>query len=253
MIRKPKGKIVFSEIIDIGLCRRENQDAIYSATNGDSGLFVLADGMGGHKMGDLASGEIIASCKKYIQHIQEQDKMPDFLTMTQEVTDMLRATNEYIYKEYNREGICGSTVVLLLIKKDCYAVFSVGDSRVYTFYQGEMELLTIDDTWDNLPATRQNYTQDQIERDVRHGKLVQAIGTGREVTIHVTTNRIKRGQCFFLCSDGLYRYCSEAVLQEGMKNCVSEKMTRVVLDRYKKEVYSNGAKDNMSGILVCVG
>ena len=253
MLRKPKGKIVFSDMIDTGLCRRENQDAIYSATNGDLGLFVLADGMGGHKMGEIASQEIIASCRRYIQDIQERDKMPDFLMMTQEITDVLRTTNEHIFKEYNRDAICGSTVVLLLVKKDCYAVFSVGDSRVYTFYQGEMELLTIDDNWDNLPTTRQNYTQEQIEADARHGKLVQAIGTKREVTIHVTTNRIKKGQCFFLCSDGLYRYCSEQILLEGMKNCFSETTMSIVLDRYKKEVYLNGARDNLSGILVCVG
>lgn len=253
MIRKPKGKIVYGDVSDIGLHRKENQDAIYSVTNGDFGLFVLADGMGGHKRGGIASQEIVLSCRKYIQDIQNRDKMPDFLMMTQEVTDVLRRTNEHIFNQYSRDVICGSTVVLLLVKKDCYAVFSVGDSRVYTYYQGEMEQLTIDDTWDNLPATRDSYTQEQIDADARHGKLVQAIGVEKKVTIHVTTNRIKRGQSFFLCSDGMYRYCSEKTLQEGMKHCVSETMIRVVLDKYKKEVYSNGAKDNFSGIVVCVG
>ncbi len=252
MIRKPKGKIVYGDVTDVGLCRKENQDTIYSVTKDDLGLFVLADGMGGHKRGEIASQEIISFCRKYMEGIEERDKMPDFLEMTQEITEVLRAANEHIFTEYNRDVICGSTVVLLLVKKDCYAVFSVGDSRVYTFYQGEMELLTIDDTWDNLPITRESYTPEEIEADIRHGKLVQAIGAGKEVTIHVTTNRIKKGQCFFLCSDGIYRYCSEQTLREGMKHSFSETMIRVVLDRYKKEVYSNGAKDNLSGILVCV-
>ena len=100
MIRKPKGKIVYGDVTDVGLCRKENQDTIYSVTKDDLGLFVLADGMGGHKRGEIASQEIISFCRKYMEGIEERDKMPDFLEMTQEITEVLRAANEHIFCEY---------------------------------------------------------------------------------------------------------------------------------------------------------
>lgn len=252
MGRKPKGNIFYSQIIDCGLKRKENQDAIYSFVQGDLGLFVLADGMGGHSRGELASGEITRTCAEYAASLQTREKSVDFLTLTHEVAKVLRTANERVLTKYSRDVICGSTAIVLLIKKDCYAVFSVGDSRVYTFYQGEMEVLTIDDIWDNLPGTLEKYTRQQIYADPRRGKLVQAIGVAKEVNIHIVTNRIRKGQCFLLCSDGVYRFCSEQVLQEGMKHSFSETMVQSVLERYKREVYQNGAKDNLSAILVCV-
>lgn len=252
MSRKPKGKIFYGEIIDCGLHRVENQDAIYSVTKDDFGLFVLADGMGGHNRGEFASQEIVKACQEYYQLLQAKDKLPNFLIMVQEIVNVIRATNEKVYVNYSQETICGSTMVLLLIKNNCYAIFSVGDSRVYTYYQGELELLTIDDIWDNLPDVRNLYTEEQRTSDARHGKLIYAMGVRREVGIHVTTDRVKKGQCFLLCSDGVYRFCDQRILQEGMKHCFSESMVQMVLGKYKKEVYQNGAKDNFSAILVCV-
>lgn len=252
MGRKPKGNIFYSQVVDCGLKRKENQDAVYSYVNGDFGLFVLADGMGGHSRGELASAEITRTCAEYVESLQKKEKTAEFLTLTREVAGTLRTANERVLNKYSGDVICGSTAVALLVKNDCYAVFSVGDSRVYTFYQGEMEVLTIDDIWDNLAETMEKYTRQQIEADPRRGKLVQAIGVSKEVNIHITTNRIRKGQCFLLCSDGVYRYCGEKVLQEGMKHSFSETMVQSVLERYKKEVYQNGAKDNLSAILVCV-
>lgn len=252
MRKKPKGNIFYSQMVDCGLHRKENQDAVYSYTKGDFGLFVLADGMGGHSKGELASNEITKTCEEYVKSLQKKEKTADFLTLTREVAGVLRTANERVLNKYSKDLICGSTVVVLLVKKDCYAVFSAGDSRVYTFYQGEMEVLTIDDIWDNLPGTLEKYTRQQIYEDSRRGKLVQAIGVAKEVNIHIVTNRIRKGQCFLLCSDGVYRFCSEQILQEGMKHSFSETMVQSVLERYKKEVYQNGAKDNLSAILVCV-
>lgn len=252
MLKKPKGQIFYGELIDCGLRRSENQDAIYSAAKDDFGLFVLADGMGGHSRGELASQEVIAACKEYYQKLLSRDKMPDFLGMVQEVTAVLRAANERIFIKYSQNAICGSTAVVLLVKKDYYAVLSVGDSRLYTFYQGEMDMLTIDDIWDNLPETKESYTDEQVLEDSRHGKLIQAMGVRKEVSIRVMTNRIRKGQCFLLCSDGVYRFCSEQMLREGMRHSFSENMVQAVLGKYKKEIYRNGAKDNFSAILVCV-
>lgn len=252
MRRRPKGNIIYSQIIDCGLRRKENQDAVYSYTKGDFGLFVLADGMGGHSRGELASREIVKTYEEYVQTLDKREKSISFLTLTHEVAETLRTANERILRKYSQDVICGSTAVILLVKKDCYAVLSVGDSRVYTFYQGEMEVLTIDDIWDNLPGTMEKYTRQQIYEDARRGKLVQAIGVSQEVNIHIATNRIRKGQRFLLCSDGIYHFCSEQTLQEGMKHSFSETMLQSVLERYKKEVYQNGAKDNLSAILVCV-
>ena len=125
MRKKPKGNIFYSQMVDCGLCRKENQDAVYSYTKGDFGLFVLADGMGGHSKGELASNEITKTCEEYVKSLQKKEKTADFLTLTREVAGVLRTANERVLNKYSKDLICGSTVVVLLVKKDCYAVLGI--------------------------------------------------------------------------------------------------------------------------------
>ena len=133
--------------------------------------------------------------------------------------------------------------------EDCYAVFSVGDSRIYSSMGKETHILTVDDIWDNMPEIIQPMTPEDIAKDARSGMLVQAIGTAADVNVHISTNRIKKGQNFLLCSDGLFKFCAEEFMTEKLQKIKTEKSMEKTMEQYLQEVYANGAGDNVSIIL----
>ncbi|MBD5479349.1 MAG: serine/threonine-protein phosphatase [Lachnospiraceae bacterium] len=252
MSKALKGKISYCVKTDRGLCHNVNQDAVSAFCTGRVGLFVLSDGMGGHSRGELASRGIIAEFEIYWQKLSEMSYMPDFQTLSGHVRQVIANANSNIYAQYNQGQVCGATVVVLLIKDDCYAFFSVGDSHIYNYANRKCSLLTVDDIWDTLPSTLGRYSQAEIVANKSHGKLTQAVGTKEEVNIHVGTNRINGRQSFLLCSDGLYKFCDKKQIEKGLRSIRSEGGVQKTMNFLMGKVFENGAGDNVSAILVRV-
>ncbi len=247
-----KKKILYCAKTDRGLCRNVNQDAAAAFVQGDLGLFVLSDGMGGHSMGELASAWVVRGFEAYWKNLLAV-RLPDFQDIAAQIQQQLCLMNNQIQEQYNRGQVCGATVVVLLISGGCYAVFSVGDSRVYTFAGGRCSILTTDDIWDTLPSTVGAFTPEQIALHENHGKLVQAVGTQPRLNIHVRTDKLGRGQVFLLCSDGLFKFCDEEWMGKKLRGAKNETAMEQVMEAYFQEVYRRGAGDNVTAILVRAG
>lgn len=247
-----QGEIIYCARTDRGLKRNVNQDAMAAYSHGDFGLFVVSDGMGGHSRGELASTEIVKAFDDFREKLEELSGVMEFGELTLQIQEILLQVNLKIYRELNQGQICGATVVILLIKGRRYAYFSVGDSHLYSYINRQCRLLTVDDIWDALPATRAHYTDAQIAEDVRSGRLTQAVGTKAEVNIHVGMDAAFKGQVFLLCSDGMYKFCEEKDLYRGMKQCKSQKSIQQTMDCLMEQVFKNGAGDNVSAIIVKV-
>ena len=108
----------------------------------------------------------------------------------------------------------------------------------------------MDDIWDTLPETTSNMTKEQIANDPRRGKLVQAIGIDQTLNIHMATNRLRYGQVFLLCSDGLFKFCKESYIEKQLIKAKNEESMRDVAQELLREVFQNGAGDNVSAIIV---
>ena len=247
-----KGRISYCVKTDRGLCHNVNQDAVAAFAREGLGLFVLSDGMGGHSRGELASRSIVAEFEIYWQKLSEQTYMPDFQTLSNHIRQVIANVNSSIYAQYNQGQVCGATVIVLLIKGDCYAFFSVGDSHIYRYGGRRCSLLTVDDGWDMLPSTLNRYSQAEIAASKSHGKLTQAVGTKEEVNIHAGTDRMNSRQTFLLCSDGLYKFCDEKQIKKGLRSIRSEGGIQRAMDFLMGKVFENGAGDNVSAILVKV-
>ena len=247
-----KGKIIYTAKTDRGLRRNVNQDAIAAFTQEQLGLFVAADGMGGHSQGELASKALITEYQDYWEMLIEQPEIPEFDVIVEQIQEVLLKANRKIYEHYNQGQICGATAVILLIMGERYAIFSVGDSHIYSWVKRKYRLLTVDDIWDTQPSTVSNYTPEEIAANSKRGKLVQAVGTGPDINIHISMDRILKGQVFLLCSDGLYKFCEDSYLKRHLKRILSEKSMQETLDLFMKRVFENGAGDNVSVILVKV-
>lgn len=245
-------EILYAVRTDRGLCRNVNQDAVAAFVKDRTGLFVLADGMGGHIRGELASQAVTVRFQNFWRDLQWSGPLKDFRMLSDQVQNVILSVNQEIYEKYNQGQICGATVAVLLISDGCYAFFSVGDSRIYSYENRYISRLTVDDIWDNLPSVTGFYTREEIAASKNSGKLTQAVGVKPQVCVHVGTEKVRRGQRFLVCSDGLYKFCEEEKIRKSLRHISSEKALQKAADRLMREVFDNGAEDNVSFLLVSV-
>lgn len=233
---------------EIGKVRKSNQDSIIMLTKDDMGIFVVADGMGGHSYGEKASGLIIEKVTEWWNRLEPQIYGCDFRKMMSAIRQTVNEANASIFEQYNQEAVCGSTIVLLFIYKNHYGILYAGDSRCYSYYKRRMKQLTVDDVWEN-----QIYISNRERMDVSHpnrGKLVNAIGIQREVQCKIETDEYMEGMTFLLCSDGLYKMCSEKDMGRSLHKCRKKGKLAEACEGMLSKVYKNGAEDNVSLILV---
>ncbi|MBR4981533.1 MAG: serine/threonine-protein phosphatase [Lachnospiraceae bacterium] len=247
-------RIVYSGICDIGLKRENNQDSIftYSGKDKDVSLFVVADGMGGYSSGELASQMITNKLSQWVEHFSIELYDGNFLKMMESLEHKLEEINSEIFFRYNQEQICGSTCILLFIYKEYYGIINIGDSRIYKKEGWKIKSLMKDDVWENSPDIQERFSKREIINHPNYGKLLQSVGTKENLALASKTDILRQGDTFLLCSDGLYKMCSEKKLA-GMLQFVSESKVEKCVKKMLSACYKAGAGDNVSIIVVkCV-
>lgn len=234
-----------------GLVRKVNQDAIFSAHLSGVGLFAVADGMGGHFQGEIASGMAVKGLSKWWEQHRGQIEALPFYTVVEslekEIKNINMAATVY-YQSLSQVGGC--TLCLLLIHHSAYAAFNIGDSRLYLCQKRKLKLLTIDDIWENLPEVRQMADTADLSGDSRRGKLSKAVGLTRDISASVLTNSIEKRMVFFLCSDGVYKHLKERQLGDLLKKVKRSGDAAAVNEKIREIVYRDGASDNLSMVTV---
>ena len=237
-------------ICDIGKVRDINQDAILAVSKDDCGLFVVADGMGGHSHGEKASQHIVQTLNGWWKTFLPEKYDNDFKRMIKAVKQVLEQANREIYHTYNKASTCGSTVAILFIYHNTYGILYAGDSRVYIYHQWKLRQITMDDIWEN--QSNLSVRERRLCWDYCHGKLLNAVGIKEEIECKITTNELEEGMVFLLCSDGLYKYCPERYLRRYMKQARNGENIEYCCAGLFEEVYRRDAKDNISIVMVRV-
>lgn len=245
-------KIYCNGITDVGGRSGVNQDSYGLFTDGEKGIFVVADGMGGHTYGEVASAHIVRAVADFWKNWSEAGFQGTFMQITEQILMILQSASEYINENYNRESICGSTVVLLFIFDGQYATFSVGDSRIYQMNSQSFVQLTEDDIWDNLPNVISEFSEEERKNHKNHGKLTQAMGATPNVMIHTSAYPLNEKLVFMLVSDGMYQFCKSTSIADCMRKCVEPEQQIKAIQELLAEVYTNGAGDNLSCVVVLV-
>lgn len=233
-----------------GLIRTVNQDSILALSKGEISLFVVADGMGGHTEGEKASRAITESLRMWWRSIEEESYEPDFFKLVASVRNYIEQANTYIYEKYNNNAVCGSTVSALLLYQKNYAIFQVGDSRIYKLQKRRLSQLTVDEVWENDVMTKKKFSPEEIIRNGKRGKLVNAVGTTPEIGITIKTDYLDGESVFLVCSDGLYKMVSPRKLTKVMKRISKGTSVREGMETLMKDVYDAGAVDNVSMIII---
>ena len=199
---------------DKGLVRQSNQDA-FSLNNALS-FWIVADGMGGHAGGDIASRLAVERIESYItSHLlsssspKEEPSIPSLLSNA--ISSANHAIQEYVKQHPDYHGM-GSTVVVLYISPSpplqaCLA--HVGDSRAYVFRDGSLRQLTRDHSWVETRIRDGQLTPAEVKGHPMEHVLMKAVGSEPTVEVELTTVPLQSRDHLLLCTDGLTKMITD--------------------------------------------
>jgi serine/threonine protein phosphatase PrpC len=224
----------------VGKVRKHNEDAFLDRP--DLGLWLVADGMGGHSSGDVASRLIVDTLNQVPPPATASDLMAEVRSRLAQVNDILRQTAE----ARGPGTIIASTVVALLAFGPHFAAVWAGDSRLYVLRDQRLSQVTEDHSHVQEMVNMGLLDEEEAARHPSANVVTRAVGAHAELELEVIQDRLQPGDVFLLCSDGLTRMMADAEIEDALnggplKDCV-ERLVQLSLDR--------GAKDNVTAILV---
>lgn len=225
-----------------GRVRDHNEDAFLALP--EAGLWIVADGMGGHEAGEVASRMIVEAAAT----IGRASSAPDLLTR---LIDRIELAHRRIREHSIHLGgaTIGSTVVALLIYEQHFAVLWAGDSRVYLWRDGQLHQLSTDHTEAQELISQGVMTPEQAQSWPRRNIITRAVGVFDRANPDQVTAAILPGDVFLLCSDGLTEHVKEPDLALHMARSEPQAACQALIDL----TLERGAKDNVTVIVVrCV-
>jgi PPM family protein phosphatase len=244
--RRGDGDMQIAFQTDVGMVRKHNEDSGEVFTKGEHFLAVIADGMGGHKAGDIASQEALKVIKA--AWVQFEENMGNFKDWIQNV---LRDTNKHIFEfsQVNPEtrGM-GTTIVAALGTDKEVTVAHIGDSRCYLYSNGELKRVTDDHSLVQELVKSGQITEDEAEIHPRRNMIMKAVGTDETVEAELNVITWKTGDYLLLCSDGLSDKVSFKKIKEALDSSaetVAEKVEKLIA--WAKDA---GGEDNITAILI---
>jgi serine/threonine protein phosphatase PrpC len=222
-----------------GNVRSHNEDSILDLPA--AGLWVVADGMGGHNAGDVASRMIVEGLADFARRSPPS-------ALLDEVEDRLRSVNGRLFDASleNDKGMSGSTVAALLaFDRHCVAIWA-GDSRVYRSREGSMMQLTRDHSEVQEMLDGGVLTAETAGEHVASNVITRAVGGSQELFLDLELRELRNHDRYLLCSDGLYRELSEADMAHHLTGNDPEGACRALM----KQALGGTCSDNVSAIVV---
>ncbi|HLU61455.1 MAG TPA: Stp1/IreP family PP2C-type Ser/Thr phosphatase [Gammaproteobacteria bacterium] len=248
-----KGKLQFASCSDTGRVRSHNEDAI--GMDIDTGLLVLADGMGGYKAGEVASAlavqTITSEVAANLHKARRRRQHPGELSVeTVVLRDAIVKANEVIYQTAKSQPQCegmGTTVVACLFHDNRVSIAHVGDSRLYRLRGDRFEQVTLDHSLLQELVSRGFYTAEEARKSLNKNLVTRALGIEAAVQVDVQEDVVLPGEIWLLCSDGL----SDMVEDEDMHLALVTFNDN--LDTAAKQLVgmanANGGRDNISVVM----
>jgi PPM family protein phosphatase len=239
----------------VGRQRQHNEDTFLVEPGAK--LFLVADGMGGHAAGEIASRIAAESISEFILHTEEDDGTwphaydENFSRSTNRLMAALKIANTRVLdamrKDARLRGM-GTTVVASLFDSDTASIAHVGDSRGYLIRNKELSRITNDHSWVFEQVQAGMLTEEEAERHPLRNVITRALGGALTVTPDAREITLQQGDIFLLCSDGLTGMVPEGdILQVVVDNCDDLERACSGLIDFANE---RGGYDNITAILV---
>lgn len=239
--------ITYGVVSEIGLKKKINQDRILikigQIGTKEFGLFAVADGMGGHSHGEVASTMAVAQLIDWWDYSLEDMLMTNATPWNQLKSSLAMRFNKIndLIRTATMDKM-GTTLTVLLIYGDKYVITHIGDSRIYSKTKQQLNLLTKDHALSSA--------QDFSDKEQGH-VLTQCLGIQEQVHPYTRVSPYHQKQVFLLCSDGLYNYISHPILERIIYQGIRKKKDlQEITQQLYHEVMKQGAGDNVSIMLV---
>ena len=227
---------------NIGKIRKINEDsfAIYGFKD-DSGFAVIADGMGGHNAGEIASATAVDEIRSALEKSFEADE-----SIPSAITSAVNAANRRIFDMsiHNKgQSGMGTTVIITAVKDGAVYAANVGDSRIYLMYDGKLRQVTKDHSFVEELITAGSITREEAATHPGRHTITRAVGTDARVKTDIFELECKVGDVILMCSDGLSDMLSPVQIEKIISQ--SEKISDAVESLIAAANESGGA-DNIT-------
>src|SRR5688572_5388373 len=230
----------YSARSDRGLVRHSNQDAVYAGPR----LLALADGMGGHAAGEVASSLVISA----LAPLDDDAPGDDLLAELREATvEGNAAITRHVAEAPDLEGM-GTTLTAILFAGNRLGLVHVGDSRAYQLREGVLTQITKDDTFVQSLIDEGRISEEEAHNHPQRSLLLRAI-TGQEIEPSLTVREARAGDRYLLCSDGLSGVVSDETLADTLATYSDP---RTCADRMIELALRGGGPDNITCIVADV-
>lgn len=229
---------------DKGTTKKTNEDAIAFSFEEDKQLFwmVIADGMGGHLAGEVASQMLVETVKKDFDNI----KRPKRINWHNRIVKVLKTANSKIFQiaqSKDEYAGMGTTAVILVICEQQFFWAWVGDSRVYLWRDSKLQQLSRDHSAIHYLLDKGAITKKQAEESDSNHLLARAIGVKSKVDVDIGHQALKKDDILMLSTDGMHDFVSEKLISHYLKKFDADNL---VSDILVKSAIKNDSKDNIT-------
>ena len=203
---------------DTGLLRNQNEDAfcIVGGETGEPLVLVVADGMGGHLAGDIASQSAISTIRDSLSESPIDTESED--TVNDRLLDLVQAADDNIFIKSQTEPGCfgmGTTLIIAVVSKGSLAIAHVGDSCAYYLRDGSMKKITTDHTYVEELVRIGTLTREEAARHPKRNIITKVVGWGK-VSPDLYRVELHAGDRVLLCTDGISKMLAEPEIAETM-------------------------------------
>ena len=231
---------------DTGRIRSVNQDAFFVMP--DEKIFLVADGVGGHNNGELASRTAMEDIARYVKE-HPLAAAADDPAASEYFNNLIKSVNSHVYDmaKKNAPGGMATTLVALYLSGDKALAANIGDSRLYLIREGTIRQITEDHTYVNKLLTEGIITREEARSHPDRNMITRAIGAEASVTPDLFVFDVQEKDIFLLCTDGLYNEVRE---EELCRVLTEAKDMRTACAFLVDQANNHGGADNITAVSV---
>lgn len=231
---------------DIGKVRENNEDCFHTEDN----LFIVADGMGGHQAGEVASSLSVKTFLEYLKGIIGDKKRLNSKSVSKVLKDAVISANSKVFKQSVSDPDCfgmGTTFTACYAEPGIAHIIHVGDSRAYLARDSSLRLITSDHTFVGEMLKRGEITYEDTFDHPQRNYLTNVLGVGDEVTTDYHQVKVGKGDRIILCTDGLNSMLKDELILKisGKSNGPQECVEALI-----RQANRLGGRDNISIVII---
>lgn len=240
--------LTYASRSDVGMIRAGNEDSVFAEATPYRGVFMVADGMGGHAAGEIASEMAVAIVTRDLAQVHDISSGEGEASVKRALLEANRAIFERTLAEVDKQGM-GTTASVLMLSGARYLIGQVGDSRIYRVRGGALSQLTKDHSYVQEQVDAGYLTPEQARYHPYSNVITRCVGAGREVEPDTYTGEVQAGDLFLVASDGLTGMVDDTRLQQVLG---SRSSPGRLVDALINEANGRGGLDNITAVVVQV-